>query len=105
MMLQWGRGGEAAERQQTRFLTSSPYQLQWGRGGEAAESSLECLLAEPAEPRFNGAAAVRPRKVRRLSKYSDCPTRFNGAAAVRPRKGYGQCCCTQAQGASMGPRR
>ena len=35
--------------------------LQWGRGGEAAESELESPARRPDDSCFNGAAAVKPR--------------------------------------------
>jgi len=45
-MLQWGRGGEAAESfTACRFFLGRFFQLQWGRGGEAAESLDDALKA------------------------------------------------------------
>ena len=44
-----------------------PWVLQWGRGGEAAESSVGAPVRQP-DRGFNGAAAVRPRK----ATCSDC---------------------------------
>ena len=80
--LQWGRGGEAAEREpQHRHRIPHVAGLQWGRGGEAAE---------------------------RQSHYGHSardPNPFNGAAAVRPRKGDGPGGCGVRRRPSMGPRR
>ncbi len=39
--------------------------LQWGRGGEAAESHAVDDADAQGQPSFNGAAAVRPRKAGR----------------------------------------
>ena len=61
--LQWGRGGEAAESYSIRSPTWPSGSLQWGRGGEAAERHARPAHVPGAPSCFNGAAAVRPRKV------------------------------------------
>ena len=103
--LQWGRGGEAAESGGGRGPRSGNALLQWGRGGEAAERE------SPQSPRpvgraFNGAAAVRPRKANRvqLSLTSSANLQWGrgGEAAERDWQHRCQRCplCP-----SMGPRR
>ena len=59
--------------------------LQWGRGCSAAEGK-GLVLATTCSARFNGAAAVQPRKARRHSEKPAEAYGFNGAAAVQPRK-------------------
>src|SRR5208337_628962 len=42
--LQWGRGGEAAERIQEAAVITKRNKLQWGRGGEAAERKPPIIM-------------------------------------------------------------
>ena len=108
--LQWGRGSSAAEGAGWRSTRPASGSLQWGRGSSAAEGSRTRQQHYRLE-RFNGAAALQPRKGRasrapirspvelqwgRGSSAADgmefCPLRcnfgsFNGAAALQPRKG------------------
>jgi len=60
-LLQWGRGNEAAEEAMMAFSSSSLPPLQWGRGNEAAEE-VQLTKVTPRPARFNGAAAMKPRK-------------------------------------------
>jgi len=70
--------------------------LQWGRGCSAAER-VRCQGVGPRQSRFNGAAAVQPRKVSRGAPSLIVRARFNGAAAVQPRKDQnGECRVTVA---------
>ena len=80
--------------------------LQWGRGGEAAERRCAVLLGPGGGAAFNGAAAVRPRKVSRRFGLGGRPKAFNGAAAVRPRKARPRSKPrSQSEPFTMGPRR
>ncbi len=57
LKLQWGRGGEAAERMMKEGVLKGMEKLQWGRGGEAAERVvLPALVANHA------AASMGPRR-------------------------------------------
>ena len=90
--LQWGRGREAAERDESRPALRQVFaQLQWGRGREAAERRAGSATRRDACCRFNGAAAVRPRRAGLPSRAGHPPRCFNGAAAVRPRRGRVGC--------------
>ena len=61
---QWGRGQTAAERARRDEKGAIGNTRQWGRGQTAAESLLRQGSCEP-DPCVNGAAAKRPRKVRK----------------------------------------
>jgi len=61
-MLQWGRGCSAAERTATDPVFLEYMTLQWGRGCSAAESRPRGIGRKYWAGRFNGAAAVQPRK-------------------------------------------
>jgi len=64
IVLQWGRGREAAERaEQLGEGGEIKFGLQWGRGREAAERRSARACASGHCARFNGAAAVKPRNV------------------------------------------
>ena len=60
-------------------------ELQWGRGGEAAERWRRGVIGR-SRISFNGAAAVRPRKDVMRARRPLMALSFNGATAVRPRK-------------------
>ncbi len=60
--LQWSRGGEAAEDAVAPVVRRFATPLQWSRGGEAAEDTSSRPPATGPLTRFNGAAAVKPRK-------------------------------------------
>jgi hypothetical protein len=62
-------------------LPTSHHQLQWGRGFEAAETSAGRRRLGHHAPRFNGAAALRPRKRRHVR----LPSRFDRRASMGPR--------------------
>ena len=61
-LLQWSRGGAAAETYTScdRIRLSSA--LQWSRGADAAETFLRTGAASTPARRFNGAAAPTPRR-------------------------------------------
>ncbi len=84
-----GFNGAAAVRprrgEQERIAEDAKRMLQWGRGGEAAESVAEAKAYEEALG-FNGAAAVRPRRGATTRDTRQSTRGFNGAAAVRPRR-------------------
>src|SRR5262245_28741342 len=112
-MLQWGRGDDAAERTRTVSTANITAELQWGRGDDAAERSDGRPAEGVCTRRFNGAAAMTPRKGERATspiiagielqwgrgddaaespQFDQFPDRklcFNGAAAMTPRKGHG----------------
>ncbi len=62
LLLQWGRGCYAAETASSavKRIVSSP--LQWGRGCYAAETAGARSRSWTRSHRFNGAAAVTPRR-------------------------------------------
>ena len=66
--LQWGHGGEAAESRRVGLDASDRIGLQWGHGGEAVERGDMLTSDVRKRMRFNGAAAVRPRKDMSKSK-------------------------------------
>ena len=114
--LQWGRGSSAAETTKLCAVVIEETVLQWGRGSSAAETSFGCSIMNLAKSRFNGAAALQPRKLAlrllcnplamwlqwgRGSSAAETGHLhgprdrhghgFNGAAALQPRKPRGTC--------------
>ena len=112
LWLQWGRGSSAAEMPVSPASTATPHLLQWGRGFSAAEIWSRRGCSTSRSSRFNGAAALQPRKcpsrlysesllgdasmgprlfsrgnlVALCGTIATIGTRFNGAAALQPRK-------------------
>jgi len=60
--------------------------LQWGRSFEAAETKTGRKSAPETGKSFNGAAALRLRKLNELLQAQYTALSFNGAAALRLRK-------------------
>ena len=67
------------------LLKAARFLLQWGRGSSAAEGE-EPHHEQIVEIRFNGAAALQPRKAFAHMPLDIEPPCFNGAAALQPRK-------------------
>ena len=71
-VLQWGRGSSAAEIQfHAEEYDSTQVPLQWGRGSSAAEMST-WRVSWARRRRFNGAAALQPRKSRQMRVLEAC---------------------------------
>ena len=60
--LQWGRGCSAAEIMDKQAAGATVLRLQWGRGCSAAEMRSPRKKNPIPTTRFNGAAAVQPRR-------------------------------------------
>ncbi len=104
-VLQWGRGCYAAETLRASSSSSeSGLRLQWGRGCYAAETRGRRADAR-GTPRFNGAAAVTPRRRRLGRRDSRNPRRASmGPRLLRRGDWISRTSTGCPLRASMGPR-
>ena len=103
--LQWGRGSSAAEGLATAPPIFQGSQLQWGRGSSAAEGEIPAALVREEPDASMGPRLFSRGRERMRFRQPFCRFRFNGAAALQPRKV--QCGAWPARvgvPASMGPR-
>jgi len=103
--LQWGRGCSAAESRNHSPMAHTYSVLQWGRGCSAAERGGPPGSIQPPSTLQWGRGCSAAERVRRSMQSRRRTGRFNGAAAVQPRKGaLAVGICPEYLEASMGPR-